>query len=358
MIKNVEKQDYKAIKEFIRLNDGKGIQYSPLFQDFVEETYSNCKKGYKIVVGKDEKIKAYLPFIILKGLFSNKKRLVCTPFVDSSGLLGRLSSKEVKLFCEESFKAGIKRIEVRLNDSSKENLKKIKILENSGFSKLSAKQQYIIRIADEKDFWDRFHKHTRNDIRKAEKSGLIIKEINSKEEINDFYSLYFKNMKYFGSPSHSKAYFTNLFKILRENVCGLNCYYHGKLAGAVILMHNNGYGYLAFNVSDPSLRDYRPNDLLYWSIIKSCIKEKINLLDVGQVDTTSEDSREKSLYSFKSKWLGEVYNKYLLVKNVDNSRDKPSTSKNKVKIMRAVFSKLPSFMLAYLGPYICSRTGR
>ncbi len=226
----------------------------------------------------------------------------------------------------------IKNIEIRLNSSMKDFERIRRIFNRLGFDEDSSKRQFIINLTSKEDLWGRFHKHTRNDIRMAIKSGLKIEKMNNKKELREFYKIYFQNMGYFGTPQHSYNFFRNLMEKLDEKFVGLNCYYMDKPIASLIMIHEDKEGYIAFNVSSHKYRKYRPNDLLYWEIIKLALQKGLNKIDLGEVDKDfNKDSREEGVYKFKSKRLGEIYDKKYFYYNLEKTKRDEKGRKEKLK---------------------------
>ena len=67
---------------------------------------------------------------------------------------------------------------------------------------------------------------------------------------------------------------------MNKSFFGLNCYKKDKLIGSLIMLYYNDCGYIVFNVSNRKFREFRPNDLLYWKTIKSCIKKGLKHVDI------------------------------------------------------------------------------
>ncbi len=351
---NIEKldKDLEAQWEtFIDNEKNSRFQHLLKFKKVIEKTYKNCEERYYFI-----KNRAIFPFFLVKSTLLGN-RLISLPFLDNGGFLGNYTQEEIKDLLKLLKKEkNIRHIEVRLN-SSFENIKQDdKIFTNLGFVKDSSKQQSIIKLKSEEKTWKNFHKHTRNDIRKAEKSGLTSRKIKDEQELKKFYKLYAQNMKYFGTPQHSYAFFQNFFKIMKENVIGFNCYYKNDLAGSIILFYNGQQGYIPYNVSEPKYRQYRPNDLLYWEMIKLAIKKGVKYLDLGQIDKNSSDQRAIGLYKFKRKWLGYVYDRIYFYYDLEKKEDKKG-KKDKLKKFRSTWKKIPSPILKKLGPKIASQLG-
>jgi len=316
-----------------------------LWKIIVEKTYNNCE-------GKNF---GDFPFFIVKSyLFGD--RLISVPFLDVGGPSEKISSSLVdKIIKFANYKKLIK-IEVRTNTFSK-NFKNVeKILLKNGFEKNAEKSQFIISLLSEEKMWKNFHKHTRNDIRKSEKSGLVLKKIDSEKELENFYFLYLKEMKNFGTPQHSYEFFLNLMKEMGENFFGISCYKNEKIIGSLIALYEEKYGYIGFNVSDRENLQFRPNDFLYWPTIKHSIKRKSEYLDLGQVEkNASKGSRAHGLYKFKNKWLGTLYERIYFTYSFEKLEN--ADNREKLKKLRSFWKKLPLPLIRLIGPKITRELG-
>ena len=273
------------------------------------------------------------------------------PFLDVGGFLGKYNVNNLKEIVE-LLKKENNDIEIRLNSSMKDFKKYREFFRKEDFEIDNRREQFIVKITSEEDMWKRFHKHTRNDIRKAMKSGLKIILIKKDKRFKDFYSLYSREMKNFGTPQHSFKFFENLFNT--KEVIGFNCYKNKKIIGSLILFFTGKFGYVAFNVSNSKYRNLRPNDLLYWKTIRWAIDNKIEELDLGQIEQGAPiGSRARGLFKFKQKWLGKVYERVYFTFPKRNATGK----KNKLKKFRNVWRKIPLPVLKILGPKIASGLG-
>lgn len=311
----------------------------------VEKTYSNCKN--KSYAERD----LNFPFIEIKSKIFGKK-IISLPFLDVTNFKGKATKHIFKKMVDRLGKEN--KIEIKLSENHTQFKEIKKILSEMGFDEFSEKAHIVTKLTPEEDMWKRFHKHTRNDIRKAEKPSLKIKKIESVKELKKFYLLYLRQMKGFGTPQHSFKFFENYFNIMKRNFFGLNCYKGGKLIASIILFLGNREAYVSFNVSNPQYRSYRPNDLLYLAVIKECIKKKIKYFDIGQIDlNTKKGTREDSLLKFKLKWLGESHKKVHFTLNFKHDSNK----KDSLKKFRKIWKKLPLFVVKLVGPKIVRELG-
>lgn len=326
-----------------------GSFFSKRLVKTISQTYKSCY-DYSIEGNN------FLPLIFIKS-FLFKKKVSSLPFMDINYFDQKLSEADLQELIRISKKDKIDLIELKLSEFQSSFSKNSDLLERMNFIKKTHKHHYVIDIKDPKSLWASFHKHTRNDIRKAEKSHLKIKKIINKKQMKEFYKLYFAEMKRFGTPCHSFLFFKNLKKNFETDFFGLNCYKQKKLTASIIALYSKDFCYLWFNVSDPKFRDSRPNDLLYWVLIQECSKRNMKNLDIGQIDLYPKNNREKGLSKFKQKWLGNPYEKSYFYYSPSQKQEVSSGKKDKLKKYREIWSKLPTPLIKAIGPKICSQLG-
>jgi len=349
MIKELSGDNEELWGKFLNKNVDSRFQHSLEYKKVIEGTYKNCEMRYYLSL-KHDRPSMLFPFVLLKSKIFGK-RFVSVPFLDVGGFLGKYDIKDLKEIVKILKKEG-GGIEIRLNSSMKDFEKYRKFFSGEKFGEIGGREQFVISLTSEEDMWNGFHKHTRNDIRKAMKSGLDIVPILGGVELRNFYSLYVKEMRNFGTPQHSFKFFKKLFG--SEKVVGFNCYKDKNVIGSLVVFFGGKFGYVAFNVSDAKYRNLRPNDLLYWETIRWAINNGVKELDLGQVEKDApEGSRASGLFKFKRKWLGKIYERvYFVFPNPDNTG-----KKNKLKKFRGIWRRLPLPIVKILGPKVCSELG-
>ena len=318
------------------------IQEDKRLIKLIERTYSNCKD----ISLEGENY--FIPMIKIQNFIFGEKK-ISLPFLDIGGVFGDITPKRLK----EIFNKKIKNGEIRINEYQKNFKKNLDILKKAGFHKKESKAQFYIEIENPEFKWNKFHKHTRNEIRKAKKNNLRIERIENLNELEKFYKLYFYEMKRFGTPCHSYNFFKNMLEIFNEDFFGINCYLNKNLIASGILIFEKEVAYLWFNVSDSQYRINKPNDLIYWTTIIESFKRKIKWIDVGQIDINPENEREKNLKRFKEKWLGKRYKKFIFY-YPKKELEKIGNKKEKLKKFRKVWRYLPSPIIKLIGPWVTS----
>ncbi len=142
---------------------------------------------------------------------------------------------------------------------------------------------FVLELAEhetQETIWAKYHKKTRNEVRKAEKFNFTVRS-GGQEIVEDFHRLYTENMKRHGTKARPLAYFNDLFEKYKEK-CGIIAAFDGGTAvGANFFLTHNAYLRLAFNVSDVAYWDKCVNNLLYDRTIASGYARGIRMFDFG-----------------------------------------------------------------------------
>ncbi len=333
---------------------GLAPQFTPQWNSAVSKTYKNCRPFFYT----DENGNFLFPFFEIKSrIFSNK--IVSLPFVDFGGVEGKIDSKKFSEIIEELDEelGGFNSILIKISESQANFDTMKKVLEAEGYKNIQTRAEAILRLSGFDHIgilFDSFKRVTRKAIRKAEKSGLTVK-VNESGGIGDFYRLYLDNMKSFGAPQHSKSFFENLKKNMKENFICENCYYADKIVASLIFFINGKYSYAAFSVSNPKYRVMQPNELLHWNAIKSCFEKGVEIFDFGQCEENApKGSHAEGIFAFKTKWPVKLYKKYVYEKN---SSGEASRGNEKLKKYSSIWKRLPKFMIKNIGPKLLSQLG-
>lgn len=193
--------------------------------------------------------------------------------------------------------------------------------------------------------WNALDRKVRNQIRKAEKSGLVT-ESGGSELVDAFYGVFAENMRDLGTPVYPRAFFAAVM----ERFPARTRIHMVRLDGEVIASS------LTFAWRDgvevpwaSSLRRHRdksPSNLLYWSMLQQAVAEGRRVFDFGR-STPNEGT-----YHFKLQWgaqPGPMHWEYWLASGPlpDQSPANP-----KFQAAIAVWQRLPLWLTNRVGPRI------
>lgn len=196
------------------------------------------------------------------------------------------------------------------------------------------------------ELWKGFSSKLRAQIRRPTKEGATSEE-GGIELVDDFYSVFSRNMRDLGTPVFPKTLFAEMIssfpKTTRIFIVRLN----GKPCAAGITY---GFRDRLEIPSASSLREYNRssvNMLLYWTVLQYAISEGYKLFDFGR------SSIGAGTYKFKKQWGAEpeqLHWHYCLPPEAQMPELNPNNPK--FKLATKVWQRLPLVVANTLGPHI------
>jgi FemAB-related protein (PEP-CTERM system-associated) len=242
---------------------------------------------FPLVARNDGEIRGVLPLVLVRSwLFG--RRLVSLPFVNYGGVLADAEGDERLLWqgAEDlARKSGAAHLEARH-------------LRPHPFAteRRQHKATMILHLEHSIDGqWSAFNAKLRNQIRKAERSGLSARSAGP-EELPRFYQVFARCMRDLGTPVYGRRFFAEILRAFPASSRIFLVESGSKaVAAAIALSHRE-------TLEVPwagSLREYRShcaNNLLYWKMISQAIHEGFHHFDFGR--STPGDGP----YRFKEQW--------------------------------------------------------
>jgi FemAB-related protein (PEP-CTERM system-associated) len=194
--------------------------------------------------------------------------------------------------------------------------------------------------------WSSLDKKVRNQVRKAEKSGLTI-DSGGPELLNAFYAVFARNMRDLGTPVYGRELFAQVL-----NAFPTSARIHVVRLGTVPVAAGltvRSRGRLEIPWAS-SIRDYNPlcpNHLLYWGAIQYAIETGCDVFDFGR------SSPEAGTFKFKEQWGAQplpLHWEYCL----NGSSALPDTSPDnpKYSLLVSTWKRLPTPIATLIGPHI------
>jgi FemAB-related protein (PEP-CTERM system-associated) len=291
---------------------------------------------YLAACDRDEVV-GVLPAVLIKSWMFGRS-LVSLPFVNYGGVLATTREARHALVEEAAAVAtreGAAHVELR------------HLVRH--FDDLPVKQHKVTMLlrlpSTEAEAWQQLDRKVRNQVKKAEKSGLTA-ETGDAELLPDFYSVFSHNMRDLGTPVYTRALFEAVLSEFSDRTRVFVVRADGEPVAA-------GIGHrFRDTVEMPwasSLRAARPlcaNTLLYWHAIRDAIASGVTTFDFGR--STPGDGP----YQFKQQWGAEPVPlawEYRLLKG-DLPNHSPSNPKFSAAV--AVWKRLPVSVATWLGPSI------
>ncbi len=205
----------------------------------------------------------------------------------------------------------------------------------------------VLDLAGDKDIqWTEFPPKLRNQIRKAEKSGLVVRE-GGKDLLTDFYTVFVRNMRDLGTPVYGQNFFRRVLEVFPDYTRIIAVYLEGKPVAAGLVSHFRDTLEIPWA---SSIRDYNtlcPNNLLYWTALQFALSQGCKRFDFGR-STPGEGT-----YKFKKQWGAKPIQlnwQYLLPEGA--SLPELNTKNPKFELAIKIWQKLPLSVTRIFGPQI------
>ena len=287
---------------------------------------------------EDEEIVGILPLVVFRSpLFG--RFAVSLPFVNYGGVCARDAGVAQALVDRAREVAAARRLKhVELRHTAR------------AFPDLPSRQHkvgmYLSLERDPARAFEVVDRKARNQVRKAEKSGLTARS-GGRELLDRFYRVFAHNMRDLGTPVYSIRFFERVLSNFPD--CSrVFLVDHGEatVAGAIVLSHRD-------TIEVPwasSLRAYRtqcPNNLLYWRIIEHAIGAGFKTLDFGR-STPNEGT-----FQFKQQWGAQprpLHWEYVLRDGAALPDLSPANPRYRSAIK--IWTRLPLAITNWVGPHI------
>jgi FemAB-related protein (PEP-CTERM system-associated) len=215
---------------------------------------------------------------------------------------------------------------------------------------LPAKQHKVTMILplshSDDEQWKRFDPKLRNQIRKAQKSGLEV--LTGRAELLDrFYQVFARNMRDLGTPVYTKRFFQAILETFPDASLVFLVSHAGKTVAAGMASWFRD----RFEVPwASSVRDYKalcPNHMLYWEAIRFAMARGFKEFDFGR-STPNEGT-----FNFKKQWGAapvQLNWQYLLGASRLVPELNPSNPRYRLAI--GAWKRLPVWATKAIGPSI------
>jgi FemAB-related protein (PEP-CTERM system-associated) len=332
-----EELDEKLWDAFVDATPEATSYHLSAWKKVIEKSFGH-RTHYLAALDGSGSVRGVLPLVHMKSaLFGNF--LVSVPFVNYGGLLCQtVHAQEALLQAAELLRRTLCADHVELRHLG---------LGIAGLPSREHKVTMVLPLAhDAQAQWAGFNPKLRNQVRKAEKNGLTC-IIGRLELLDDFYSVFARNMRDLGTPVYGKELFRQVLAALPDSTRILAVKHEGKVIAAGILSWYRG------NMEMPwasSISDYKalcPNNLLYWESIQFAIDQRCKGFDFGR-STPNEGT-----YNFKKQWGAEpvqLYWQYLL----EEGKALPELNPKNPKFEAAIrlWKRLPVGLTRLVGPGI------
>jgi FemAB-related protein (PEP-CTERM system-associated) len=288
-----------------------------------------------LMAGEGDRVTGVLPLVYIESAIFGRS-MTSLPFVNYAGVLAdtdEIGTALVEAAGAEAHARKCRHVELRHMARH--------------FPSLPCRQHKVtMHLALSQGMWDRLDRKVRNQIRKAQKSGLVA-ESGGVELRPDFYAVFARNMRDLGTPVYSPRVFDEVLATFPDATRLHVVRLEGKPVAAGLTFTHDG------TVEVPwasSVRDYNalcPNHLLYWDVMERAVTAGCHTLDFGR-STPGEGT-----FKFKEQWGARpipLHWEYRL--NNGASLPNLGPANPKYRLVIEAWKRLPLPIATSLGPHI------
>jgi len=331
-----------------------GDKFKKLWEDYLEKNTSTSfahqiewktvlEKSFKqkpvyLLAKNEDQIVGILPLFYYSSLLFGKF-LISLPWLDRGGVCADSEEIQEKLIHNAVQIARQKRCKFL-------ELRSVLVKDKSLITKTS-KVTFILELnPDPEKIWKKIDSKARNQVRKAQKSGLEV-TFGREEYLDQFYSVFSTNMRDLGTPVWTKELFKNILTYFPDTSEIALVKLNRKIIGGALILYFKDMLTVPSASSLGSFLSYCPNNILYWEIIKRGCLKGLKKFDFGR------SSRNSGTFNFKRQWVKEpvqLYWQYYLNKTKDLPELNPESPKFSLGVK--LWQRLPLILANFLGPKI------
>jgi FemAB-related protein (PEP-CTERM system-associated) len=336
-IETMEPVDEAEYQAFVMASSASNYCHDLAWKHVIEDTYG---KEPHYILCRDYasgRLASVAPAFWMESLLFGR-RLVSLPYLDYGGIVA--DTREAAEAMVDAL-----RNEARARGAGLELRQEFPLAGREAPSNAKVKMMLDLRNHSEQSYWKSLDAKVRNQVRKAEKSGITVKT-GREELLEEFYRVFCVNMRDLGSPVHDLALFRNVLRHIPGAEISL-ALWNGYCVGG--LLRIRWIDTMAIPWAS-TLRDYRgycPNNALYWESLATALREGCTAVDFGR------STRNCGTHHFKRQWLAEE--SPLPWYSFEASGEAPAEVGGPgglLQMASGLWTKLPARYANWLGPQI------
>lgn len=321
--------------DFVRSVSGASIYHLSEWKSIIETCFGH-KTHYIFAQDKKSNIVGVLPLVRLKSaLFGDF--LVSIPYFNYGGALAATREAEASLIKEAATLAselGVKHIEFRDE------------LSRDGWQVRTDKVSMVLPLPETSEMLSqKLGSKLRAQIKRSQRENLAV-VFGREELINDFYSVYSRNMRDLGTPVYGVSFFKEIVSRFKD--CHIAVVRHkNKPVATGFLLGYDGTLEIPWASTLREANRFSANMFLYWEILCFAIQNRYHYFDFGR------STVDAGTYQFKKQWGAlekQLYWHYWLKDGGDLPMMNPSNPKYKMLIN--IWKRLPVAVANSIGPLV------
>jgi len=193
--------------------------------------------------------------------------------------------------------------------------------------------------------WNGFDKGVRNQVRKAERSGLSI-VTGGLDRLDAFYGVFVGRMRELGSPVHARAFFVSILEAFGERARVVLVQKGSTTVGGLMALMVRDAVVVPWAACATEHRALCPNMLLYWETIRTACADGFHEFDFGR------STRDSGTYKFKRQWGADEHPLFWYTIPLRDGRRVAAEPSATVTRLSGVWRRLPLAWTRRLGPRV------
>jgi len=311
------------------------LAHAPEWYTVIRRAYGHDPMYY---VAEDERGgRAMLPaFVVRRPLFGTI--VTSMPFLDGGGPCtssGVLAGRLLERLIAHADVLGARAVEVRCTA-------RLPV----GVQPAQHKVNLTLDLCPEPDrIWRQLDKAVRNQVRRAERSGLAI-EIGRAENLCEFYEVYSARMRDLGSPVHGIGFLRSTVEEFSERARIVLVRQGRKTVGGLVALAFKDTLVVPWSACLKEYFPLRPNMLLYWETIRFACTQGFRRFDFGRSTVRS------GTYYFKRQWGAQEEPLFWYTIPVRARSGAHRAAAGAPATLAKVWQRLPATITRRLGPPI------
>lgn len=324
-----------AWDRYVESNKAASVYHLAAWREVIHRAFGHAST-YFYAHAADGTIKGVLPLVRLKSrLFGDF--LVSMPYFNYGGAIADHPQIEAQLVAHANMYAktlGVSHVEYRDD------------IEKADAPARTDKVNMLLALpGDEEALWQSFTPKLRAQIRRPQREDIAA-ILGGIELLDDFYTVFARNMRDLGTPVYAKSFFARILEAFPAQSRLVIVRLAGKPVGAAFLI---GYRDMLEIPWASTLREVNHlgvNMYMYWEVLRHAIAQGYRMFDFGR------SSVDSGTYQFKKQWgaaAKQLYWHYWL-----NGGELPALnpSNPKYKLMINTWKRLPVWLTRLIGPPI------
>ena len=325
-----------ACDAFVRQNPDARLCFLPAWGEMVQRRFGH--ESVYLVARAEGRVCGVLPLVHARSfLFGN--RMVSQAFVDYGGPLAETPEAR-----EALFRRAVELAEARGCESIE--FRNVAPLPFDLVPRADKVGMWLPLVADPEQMWKDFDAKVRNQVRKAEKSGITCAS-GGLELLEDFYGVYTVRMRQLGTPCYAKALMAGILQTFPDSSRLFVARLGSAVVGAGITTFLGRFAEMQYASTLVEYNKLCPNNLLYWEAIRHYCQAGAKYFDFGR------STAGGGTHNFKKQWgCREVplHYQYWVRPGATLSEPTPDNPKYARKV--EMWRRLPLWVTRLLGPRI------